>query len=354
MALSLNAVQGTDSNKTVRMTGNMCGKEVIILIDSGSTHNFISEALASRWRSWTELETPMHVRVENGQILHCSHEITACPVWISGYAFNLPLKVLLLHCYDLILGIDWLEQHSPMEVDWMGKWLSFDYQGRRALLQGILPQVQSCEVITPHQLTILEHQDQLWCLLALQPVDTSQAMYTRPPKVQQLVDKFSSLFLPPTGLPPKRASEHTIPLLPGAQPFRLRPYRYNSAQKDDIESQVKQLLSNGWIRESQSPYASPVLLVKKKTGDWRLCVDYRKLNALTVKNKFPLLVIDEMLDDLVGAKWFTTLDMSSGFHQILVAEADVANTTFQTHNGHQNTLSCHMVLLEVQQHFSMR
>jgi len=81
----------------------------------------------------------------------------------------------------------------------------------------------------------------------------------------------------------------------------LRPYRYNSAQKDEIERQVQQLLANGWIRESNSAYASPVLLVKKKTGDWRLCVDYRKLNALTVKHKYTLPMIDELLDELVGA-----------------------------------------------------
>jgi len=114
----------------------------------------------------------------------------------------------------------------------------------------------------------------------------------------------------------------------------MRPYRYNSSQKDEIEQQIQQLLANGWIQESQRPYASPILLVKKKTGDWRLCVDYRKLNALTVKNKFPLPVIDELLDELVGAQWFTTLDMPSGFHQILVAEEDIAKTVFQTHSGH--------------------
>jgi hypothetical protein len=115
-----------------------------------------------------------------------------------------------------------------------------------------------------------------------------------------------------------------------AQPFRLRPYGYNAAQKDKIEKQVHQLLTNGWIQESQSPYASPVLLVKKKTGDWRLCVDYMKHNALTIENKFPLPVIDE----LVGAQWFSTLDLSSGFHQILVSKEDVHKTAFQTHSGH--------------------
>jgi hypothetical protein len=76
------------------------------------------------------------------------------------------------------------------------------------------------------------------------------------------------------------------------------------------------------IQESVSLFASPILLVKKKTGDWRLCVDYRRLNAMTIKNKFPLPVIDEILDELAGAKWFTTLDMSSGFHQIIMTTQD--------------------------------
>jgi len=194
MALSVHAVQGTDSNKTVRMVGNICGKKVIILINSGSTHNFISENLASRRRTWTKLESPMQVRVANGQILNCSHEITACPVRSSGFAFKLPLKILPLHCYDVILGIDWLEQHSPMEVNWKEKWMSFDNQGSKALLQGILPQVQSCQEITSHELSVLENQDQLWCLLTLQPVDITQAMCTSPPEVKQLVDQFSRLF----------------------------------------------------------------------------------------------------------------------------------------------------------------
>lgn len=136
----------------------------------------------------------MQVRVANGQILNCSHEITACPIWSSGFAFKLPLKILPLHCYDVILGIDWLDQHSPMEMNWKEKWMSFDYQGSKALLQGILPQVQSCQEITSHELSVLENQDQLWCLLTLQPVHITQAMCASPPEVQQLVDQFSCLF----------------------------------------------------------------------------------------------------------------------------------------------------------------
>jgi hypothetical protein len=101
-----------------------------------------------------------------------------------------------------------------------------------------------------------------------------------------------------------------------------------------MEKQVAELLKNGMIQASTSLFASPVLLVKKKNGDWRLCVDYRMLNAYTVKDKFPLPVIDEFMDELVGAKWFTSLDMRSGFHQIRTKAEDRCKTIFQTHHGH--------------------
>lgn len=266
MAISLQAVQGTESAKTVRMVGDICGKEAIILIDSGSSHNFISEALASKWRNWSTLKNPMQVRVANGEILSCTHELLDCPVWVSGYGFKISLKILPLQCYDIILGIDWLEAHSPMEVNWKEKWLAFDHQGTKAVLQGINPRKVHCDLIGHQELAQLAVQDKLWCLMELQTVPLKPPVEV-PTAVQPLVDEFADIFLPPTGLPPRRASVHTIPLVPGAQPFRLRPYRYNSAQKDEIERQIQQLLANGWIKESNSPFASLALLVKKKTSD---------------------------------------------------------------------------------------
>lgn len=88
------------------------------------------------------------------------------------------------------------------------------------------------------------------------------------------------------------------------------------------------------IQESSSPFASPVLLVKKKSGDWRLCVDYRKLNSMTIKNRFLMPIMEEFLDEMAGATWFLSLDLRSGFHQILVDEANQFKTTFRTQNGH--------------------
>lgn len=226
MSISLDAAQGTDSCSTVRMIGELGGIEAIILVDSGSTNSFISESLASRWREWTALPMALQVRVANGQTLACTHQIETCPVWISGHAFKITLKVLPLQCYDMILVMDWLMQHNPKDVDWVAKWMSFDYLGSRIYLQGISPKTVHCEWVTKKELSALEQQDKLWCILELQAMSTSVQL---PEDIQTIVDQYSELFLPPSGLPPKRSSAHTIPLIPGAQPFRLRPYRYNLA-----------------------------------------------------------------------------------------------------------------------------
>lgn len=215
MAISVNAVQGTETGKTVRMIAYIYGKEAVILIDSGSSHSFISEAMASKWRNWSSLDTPMQVRVANGEVLYCKHELD-CPVWISGHGFKISLKVLPLDCYDIILGIDWLEAHSPMEVDWRKKWLSFEYQGEKAVLQGIAPRVHSCEPVNNSELAKLIQQDKVWCLVEVYAVQENAVSQKTPDEVQGLINEFADLFSPPKGLPPQRSSEHTIPLLPGS------------------------------------------------------------------------------------------------------------------------------------------
>jgi hypothetical protein len=128
--------------------------------------------------------------------------------------------------------------------------------------------------------------------------------------------------------------DHQIPLVPNATPVNARPYKYSPHHKNEIERQVKELLTAGLITRSSSPFASPVLLVLKKDGNWRLCVDYRKLNAITVKNRFPMPLIDEILDELAGTKCFTKLDMRSGYHQVRMKEEDEYKTAFKTHQEH--------------------
>jgi hypothetical protein len=125
-----------------------------------------------------------------------------------------------------------------------------------------------------------------------------------PVEVQQLIQAYSGLFDPPTQLPPSRSCDHSIPLVPGAAPVYSRPYRFSPAIKDEVEKQVKEMLASGIIQKSTSPFSSAVLLVKKKDNTWRFCVNYRQLNAITIKGKYPIPIIDELLDELSGATWF--------------------------------------------------
>lgn len=133
---------------------------------------------------------------------------------------------------------------------------------------------------------------------------------------------------------PLRECDHQIPLVPGAQPVNVKPYRYPPRLKDEIEKQVADMLHQGVIQKSTSAFASPVLLVKKKDNTWRFCVDYRYLNALTIKSKYPVPVFDQLMDELAHARWFSKLDLKAGYHQILLQAGEEYKTAFQTHIGH--------------------
>ena len=138
-------------------------------------------------------------------------------------------------------------------------------------------------------------------------------------EIQVLLDKFANVFAPREGLPPRRCYDHTIPLIPGARPVSLRPYRIAPHLKTELEKQIAELLASGMIRHSNSEFSSPVLLAKQEDIAWRLVIDFRNLNALRVKGKYPLPVIDELLDELAGSAWFTKLDLKAGYHQIRLA-----------------------------------
>nr|KYP42283.1 Retrovirus-related Pol polyprotein from transposon opus [Cajanus cajan] len=168
--------------------------------------------------------------------------------------------------------------------------------------------------------------------------DQPTVTHELPDIVQQLVTEFATVFQEPKGLPPVRDTTHQIPLQQYSKPVQARPYKYPHFQKAEIERLVAEMHQSGIIRDSTSPFSSPVLLVKKKDGSWLFCIDYRALSAIKIRDLFPMPTIDEILDELHGAVIFTKLDLRSRFHQIRMAEGDVHKTAFRTHNGHYEFL----------------
>lgn len=237
--ISKEALEGAESPTTMRLHGWVQDREVLMLVDSGSSHSFICETLAEQLHGVTACNSAMAVRVANGGVMQCDRELPAYAWRTQGVTFHTDLKVLPLGCYDVILGIDWLAQHSPMNVHWKEKTMYFDYEGARVHLQGARADTTQCQQLSGDDLDCLLRRSGVvrvihLCTVAEEGVTATELPVPR--AVSDLLQEYNHLFAEPRGLPPRRAFDHSIPLLPGAKPVNVRPYRYSPAQKDEVES----------------------------------------------------------------------------------------------------------------------
>jgi hypothetical protein len=233
--------------------------------------------------------------------------------------------VLPLKHYDVILGFDWLETFSPMKIYYKAKWMSISYEGGIALIQGILSELKEGDMV---QLCQVAPQ--------MQMAKDNELVLPQglPEEVSGLLQSYVDVFTSKVEFPPPRSCSHAIPLIPSARPVNVRPYHYAPALKSEIEKQVQDMLEVGLIQPSSSSFSSLVILVKKKDASYWFCVDYRHLNAITLKGQHSVPIINEFLVELHGASWFSSLDLCAGFHQIPMCEDDYYKTAFQTHHSH--------------------
>ena len=140
------------------------------------------------------------------------------------------------------------------------------------------------------------------------------------------------------GLPPEREIDFPIDLVPGTAPISLPTYRMAPTELKELKTQLQELVDRGFIRPSNSPCGAPMLFVKMKDGTWRLCIDYRQLNKVTIRNKYTLPRIDDLFDQLQGVKVFSKIDLRSGYYQLRIRESDIPKTAFRTRYGHYEFL----------------
>ena len=337
LQLSLSSLKGLTSNKSLKVWGEIQGRPVIVMVDSGASCNFLSKTVALELKLKIE-ETPEYsVEVGNGQVEKSKGVCKDVSIWVQGIEIQQPFFLMELGGTDVILGVDWLASLGDIKANFQKMTISWR---TKETLQGIHGDPSLCRAKSSWKATLKALRDDGEGYF-IAPISQGQERAVPPTPtagIQRLLAEFEDVFKIPAGLPPEREQDHAIVLKDGAEIPNVRPYRYPYYQKNEIERIISEMLIAGIVRPSISPYSSPVILVKKKDGGWRFCVDYRALNKVTVPNKFPIPVIDELLDELGEAKVFTKLDLKSGYHQIRMRAEDVEKTAFRTHEGHYEFL----------------
>ncbi|KAJ0619192.1 putative nucleotidyltransferase, Ribonuclease H [Helianthus annuus] len=331
---NINARQAQADNNVVNGTFLVNGIYASCLFDTGADNCFVSfefEKLLRRKRSY--LSTPFEVEVATGRTIAVNSVLRDCTLELNSHIFPINLIPMQLGSFDVIVGMDFLRENRA-EVVCSNKMIRF------VLASG--------DILCVYGETTAKDLKLMSCLQArkylrkeyrafLANIVVAETDKKRKVEVKDVpvVREFPQVFpddLP--GLPPSRDIDFRIDLIPGANPVAKAPYRLAPSEMRELSNQLQELLEKGFIRPSTSPWGAPVLFVKKKDGSFRMCIDYRELNKLTIKNRYPLPRIDDLFDQLQGAQCFSKIDLRSGYHQLRIQEEDIPKTAFRTRYGH--------------------
>jgi len=319
-----------DANPDV-LTGMflISGISASILFDTGASLSVVSESFAKRTNLVPSSFEITSLTLASGEVVSCSTIYRDVPIAIMETIF--PANLIKFHVaeFDVILGMDWLSTYDAQFLCRDRKIILKSSSGLRISYSPIFDR-PNIKIVSAMKMASLSRKGYEVYLCSVS--DLSNA-----PKLENIrvVKEYSDVFpedLP--GIPPERDVEFSIDLVPGTGPISKAPYRMAPSELAELKKQLAEMIDKGFIRPSASPWGAPVLFVKKKDGSMRLCIDYRELNKVTIKNRYPLPRIDDLFDQLKGACIFSKIDLRSGYHQIPVRKEDIPKTAFRSRYGH--------------------
>ncbi|GJZ31256.1 reverse transcriptase domain-containing protein, partial [Tanacetum coccineum] len=308
---SMNAAEAAKDSSIVTGTFSLNDHFATVLFDSRADFSFISTKFAPILNMKPSIANPGYViEIADGKKVKVDRIIHGCKLELGSSLFTIDLIPLGHGSFDVIVGMDWLSHNKAVIV-------CHEKVVEIPLVDG--------EILRVHGERVEESTK------ALKNAKVDEPKISDISVVREFVEVFPDDL---KGLPPQRQVEFRIELIPGATPVAKSPYRLAPSEMQELSEQLKELQDKGFIRPSHSPWGAPVLFVKKKDGSMRMCIDYRELNKLTVKNRYPLPRIDDLFDQLQGARYFSKIDLRSGYHQLRVHEDDIPKTAFRTRYGH--------------------
>ncbi|GJV31152.1 putative reverse transcriptase domain-containing protein [Tanacetum coccineum] len=265
----------------------------------------------------------------DGNLVGTNTVIQGYTLILLNQPFEIDLMPIKLSSFDVVIGMDWLSKyHARIICD--EKVVHIPIDGETLIIRGDQSKTRLSLISCIKTERYISRGYQVFVAQVMEKKSDEKRLEDIP-----VVREFPKVFpenLP--GLPPVRQVEFQIDLIPGAAPVARAPYRLAPSEMQELSDQLQELADRGFIRPSTSPWGAPVLFVKKKDGSFRMCIDYRELNKLTVKNRYPLPRIDDLFDQLQGSSVYSKIDLRSGYHQLRVRDEDIPKTAFITRYGH--------------------